>query len=354
VKTLTQHHGSWRAARNTFLLRWTVVLSILLPAAIPLTARIKDNASYGDGLVMTVPFSENEVAHVVEDVAQSGIIRGTKEYNKDEYVGGAIAVNSTKVFPEKPEAGSKVYYKVRLQALDPRNFKNSSDLGTLAVRYVIKAQNEKNTTIRIDARFAEDFRRTVHASNGSVESEEYKVIHDHLEELELAKAEALEVKKSNDAEREQKNAQATAQQQSTSTQSSSQQPASQQPMQQEQSAAVSAPAPTPAPVLANVPSAAEVPGAAATLGTPAESSLANAQPVTIEERVKQLRLQVERKVKSPGAPLKSAPFHSASNLKSLMPGTEVLIVISTTYWLGVETHDGQHGWMLRDDLEPIE
>ena len=42
-----------------------------------------------------------------------------------------------------------------------------------------------------------------------------------------------------------------------------------------------------------------------------------------------------------GAPLKSAPFHTASTLKSLEPGTEVLILISTPYWYGVETHDGR-------------
>jgi hypothetical protein len=29
------------------------------------------------------------------------------------------------------------------------------------------------------------------------------------------------------------------------------------------------------------------------------------------------------------------------------------VVISTPYWLGIETHEGQHGWMLRDDLELV-
>jgi hypothetical protein len=72
---------------------------------------------------------------------------------------------------------------------------------------------------------------------------------------------------------------------------------------------------------------------------------------TLEDRVRDLKRQVERLVKSPGAPLKSAPFHSASTLQTLPAGTEVLIVISTPYWLGVETHDGQHGWILRDQLE---
>lgn len=72
---------------------------------------------------------------------------------------------------------------------------------------------------------------------------------------------------------------------------------------------------------------------------------------TLEQQVHDLRQQVQRLVKAPGAPLKSAPFHTASTLQSLPPGTEVLVVISTTYWLGVETHEGQHGWILRDELE---
>jgi hypothetical protein len=308
---------------------------------VPLGAREKEKASYGDGLVMIVPFSETDVAHIVEEVVQNGIIRGSKEYNKDEYIGGAIAVDSTKVFPEKPEAGSRVFYKVRLKCLDPRNFKDSGDLGTLAVRYVLKVQNENNTVIRIDARFVEDFRRTVHPSNGSVESEEYKTIHDHLEQLELVKAEAVEAKKGIEAER----------QKDEQDKEKEQQEAQAKPVQP---VSENAPAPSPAPVLANVASAAEAPAASATVGTSPESLIGNAQPVTLEERVKELRSQVERKVKAPGAPLKSAPFHDASNLQTLPPGTEVLIVISTTYWLGVETHDGQHGWMLRDNLEPVE
>jgi hypothetical protein len=72
---------------------------------------------------------------------------------------------------------------------------------------------------------------------------------------------------------------------------------------------------------------------------------------SLEERVKDLRKQVERVVKAPGAPLKTAPFHTASTLQSLTTGTEVLILISTPYWYGVETHEGQHGWMMRDQLE---
>jgi hypothetical protein len=78
-----------------------------------------------------------------------------------------------------------------------------------------------------------------------------------------------------------------------------------------------------------------------------------ASGVSLEQHVQDLRRQIERLVKSPGAPLKSAPFHTASTLSALTTGTEVLILISTPYWYGVETRDGQHGWVFRDSLESL-
>jgi hypothetical protein len=39
------------------------------------------------------PDAGGEVEQVVEDVAQNGVIRGTKEYNKDEFVAGAKAAD---------------------------------------------------------------------------------------------------------------------------------------------------------------------------------------------------------------------------------------------------------------------
>src|ERR1700720_4959996 len=176
------------------MLRKIAVILISCLATMPLLAREKDATPYGMGLIVNVPFPENEVAQVVQEVVQNGIIRGTKEYNKDEYISDATPVTSTRVFPKWTEAG-KVFYKVRLKALDPRNFKDSSDVGTLAVRYVIQAQGDKNTVLRIDARFVEDFRRISHTSNGSVESAEYKNIHDHLDSIELMKAQTVEAQK---------------------------------------------------------------------------------------------------------------------------------------------------------------
>jgi hypothetical protein len=40
-------------------------------------------------------------------------------------------------------------------------------------------------------------------------------------------------------------------------------------------------------------------------------------------------------------------------VKSLEAGAEVVILIVTPYWYGVETTDGQHGWINRQQLEPL-
>jgi hypothetical protein len=256
----------------------------------------------------------------VEDVAQNTFIRGTKEYNKDEYVAGAAAATSTPVFPAWTEGG-KVFYKVRKQALDPRNFKNGGDVGTLAVRYVVQPQGDKNTVLRIDALFVEDFRHSVHQSNGSVESSEYKDIQDRLQAVELMKKENVDAEQAKQERLAKKNF-----------------------GMGDDTVLLSTPPSTAAPTSPASPSSA----------TPQPSAAYEQQPdESLEQHVAELRRQVERLVKQPGAPLKSAPFHTASTLKSLEPGVEVIILISTPYWYGVETHDGQHGWLRRDQLEQM-
>jgi len=67
------------------------------------------------------------------------------------------------------------------------------------------------------------------------------------------------------------------------------------------------------------------PAAATTSPEPAPAPSPTAQTSTqsLEQHVKDLRRQVERLVKEPGAPLKSAPFHTAGTLQLLTPGTEV-------------------------------
>ncbi len=358
-------------------------LLVLLSAVFPATGREKNKMVWGEGLLVEIPQPESEVEPVVEDVAQNGIIRGTKEYNKDEYVAGARAAQSCNFFYPWKEGG-KVFYKVREKALDPRNFHDSQDEGTLAVRYVVKAEGDKKTILRIDALFKEDVRGIVHKSNGSVESEEYKDIREHLDSIALMKKEDAEAKSRREALLEKKQHPATEGDlpfivaDSSSRGSEGVAGSSSKTSASASSAGLNSPAsvptsteipnPPPTPVK---PAPSQPPSAQAALPetTPSQAQVVQPSPArsvdpvaslaptapgqTLELRVKSLRKQVERLVKSPGAPLRSAPFHTASALATLSTGTEVLIVISTPYWYGVETHEGQHGWIMRDELENL-
>jgi len=296
---------NWLAGRFN-----TLVAIVVCMAVLPALAREKDTTQYGAGLIVNVPFPETDVTQVVKEVIQNGIIRGSKEYERDQYITGAEVANSARGFPAWQETGA-VFYKVRTHALDPRNFKESGDVGSLAVRYVVQPQGDKNTVLRIDAIFVEDFRHTVHPSNGSVEGAEYKDIHDHLEALRALKQEAAAIGQRS--------------------------PVNEKLLRNEESASV-----LPAQNLTNNESLSG-PAMAETAQPPATE--------TPQEQLNKLRRQIERVVKPPGAPLKASPFRSAKTLTSLPSGTEVLIVITTPYWLGVETHQGQHGWISREDLE---
>jgi hypothetical protein len=319
---------------------------LVTTAAIPAHSRDKKVLQYGAGLIVNIPLPEPEVEQVVEDIVQNTIIRGTKEYNKDEYVAKAVAATSTTAFAPWTQGG-KVLYKVREHALDPRNFKDSSDVGTLAVRYVVQPQGDSNTVLRIDAVFVEEFRRVSHPSDGSVESAEYKDIQDRLHAVELVKqetAEALQAKKerpakqhsassngeSSSATRSADEAAAIPDNESTSANSES---AARQETTTEELSAPSVPPATLPPAAPETSPAYELTGDA------------------LQQHIVDLRRQVVRLVKKPGAPLQSAPFHTATTIQSLKPGTEILVVITTPYWLGVETHEGEHGWVRRDELE---
>ena len=248
---------------------------------------------------MQISAPESEVLQAVTDVVNDGMIQGSKEYNRDKYVEKASAATSSALFPQWSGQG-KVFYKVRTNVLAPVNFKGSNDEGTLAVRYVVESKGPLETVVRIDAVFVEDIRRVAHRSNGSVETAEFKDIQDHVDAIELQKKEA--------AESEQHRQEVLAQHS------------------------------------LDEKKAQDRPAAIETAQTSTES---------LEQHVQSLRHELERVVKAPGGQLKSAPFASASNLQSLSGGSEVVILIVTPYWYGVETEEGQHGWIIRSELEPM-
>lgn len=259
----------------------------------------KKHEDYGLGFSTEVAAPESEVLQAVGAVVEDGIIQGSFEYNKDKYIEHAAAATSSALFPEWKDPGT-VFYKVRTEVLAPANFQETRDEGTLAVRYVVRSRDASRTILRIDAVFVEDFRRTVHPSNGTIETAEYKDIQDHVDALELQKTQAQEGEKHRQEELARQ--------------------ALERKSEEDEATALAA----------------------------AQTSVQG-----LEQHVEALRRQAERVIKAPGAQLKSAPFHTASNLKSLDAGTEVVIVVATPYWYGVETEDGQHGWIHHDQLEPL-
>ena len=294
----TSHHSPQR--------RWLtlVVLSALWLSAVPLLhgrehKRKLKAEDYGLGFSTEIAAPEHEVLQAVEDVVNDGIIQGSKEFSKDKYIESATPAASSSLFPEWKGPGH-VYYKVRTGVLAPLNFKESQDQGTLAVRYVVLGKDDSKTILRIDAVFVEDFLHTVHASNGSVENAECQDVQDRVDAVEAEKRQA--------GEREKQRQEQLAKQ-----------------MDERQREADEA------------------------------SALASAQTSaqTLDQRVNDLRHRAERVVKAPGGALKSAPFQSAKNVRTLEAGAEVVILVVTPYWYGVETTDGQHGWINHRELEPL-
>jgi hypothetical protein len=298
-RALSSPRSSIPLPRRQFarLCLWLALISAVLLAH-PLNAKSKQAVDYGGGLSVSVPATEQELLQAVQDVVADGIIQGSKEYNKDEYVTGAEAADSTRAFPKWTGPG-QVFYKVKKNALDPRNFKDTSDSGTLAVRYVVKPGDGRNTLLKIDAIFVDDYHHRDHLSNGSVEGAEYKDIQDHLAATQLRKSEA--------AEEEQRHQQQLAAHELVRKRKQQQ----------------------------------------------IEQTIARSPDESLQQHVDRLRHEVERRVKSPGTQLKSAPFKSASSLQSLPAGAHVAILISTPYWYGVETESGQHGWIHRGQLEQL-
>jgi hypothetical protein len=281
-------------------LRHAAALLVVIACACAAFAARKDSPqeTYGQGLSVRVEASHHDLLQAVQDVAGNGIIQGTKEYNKDEYIAGAETADRSDLFPQWGGAG-EVFYKIKKNALDPRNFKDTNDTGTLAVRYIVQSQDEQHTILKIDAAFEDDLHRRLHLSNGSVESAEYKDIQEHLEAMHLRAQQASPEQKDRElklAERELERRQKEKQ---------------------------------------------------------LQLEVAQAPDETVDQHVSRLRRDVERIVKSPGAQLKSAPFHSASSTTQLPPGTRVVILILTAYWCGVETETGEHGWIHHSQLEQL-
>jgi hypothetical protein len=259
----------------------------------------KEHAPPSGGLVMEFAASYDDALEALQEIVQDKTIHGTYMFDRDTTLTGAVTAESTPLF-ERWEGGGRVFYKIRTEVIAPRHFRESADFGTVAVRYVLMNAGPERTRLRIDAIFVERAHRVAHASDGTVESSEYKLIKERLEAMQFAEQEAAEAQRKRE----------------------SQELAKQVLLRQrdDESAHLAA----------------------------AESSAKD-----LEERVNGLRHQLVRRVKAPGASLKAAPFQSAANMADLAAYSDVVIVIVTPHWYGIETSDGRRGWVPVDRVEPL-
>lgn len=257
----------------------------------------KDHAAPNPGFVTEFAASIEDVLQALQEVLHDQTIHGTQVFDKEPTLTGAVTVVSTPLFePWKVEG--KVFYKIRTDAIAPRHFRESADQGTIAVRYVVTSVSPERTRLRIDAVFVETAHHAVHPSDGTVESSESKVIQERLQAIQFAEQEAA------DAQRRRESIDLVRQ---TFTR-----------QREDETALLAA----------------------------AQSSVQD-----LEQRINSLRHEVERRIKAPGASLKAAPFRSAASVANLAAYTEVVIVIVTPRWYGIETPDGQRGWLPLDQLE---
>jgi hypothetical protein len=257
----------------------------------------KDHAAPNPGFVTEFAASIEDVLQALQEVLQDQTIHGTQVFDREPTLTGAVIVQSTPLFePWKGEG--KAFYKIRKDAIAPRHFLESADQGTIAVRYVVTSVSPERTRLRIDAIFVETAHRAVHASDGSVESSEYKAIQDRLHAIQFAEQEAAEAQRRRESI-------------DLARQTFIRQ-------REDETALLAA---------------------------------AQASVQDLEQRVNSLRHEVERRIKAPGASLKAAPFRSAADVANLAAYTEVVIVIVTPRWYGVETPNGQRGWLPLDQLE---
>ncbi len=240
-----------------------------------------------------------DVLQAVNEILEDQTIHGTLIFDKEPILTGAVVVTSTKLF-ERWQGPGQAFYKIRKDAIAPRHFLESADQGTIAVRYIVTAVGPGRTRIRIDAVYVENTRRRVHPSDGTVESSEYKVIQEHLQALQFAAQEAADIKRRRDSADLVRQTILRRREDETALLSSTQ-----------------------------------------------------GSVKDLEERLKNLRQEVERRIKAPGTDLKAAPFQSAAKVQSLAAYSEVLIVIVTPHWYGVETSQGQRGWIPADQLEAL-
>jgi len=268
------------------------------PAARLFAATQRDQKSdLPEGFAIDLKASEADVLKAVELVTKDTVLHGTQVYSREDELTEAEAATDSVYYGAWTGPGH-AFYKVRKQALSPSHFKNSTDIGTITVRYIVLGVAPNRTHLQIDAVFIEDASKKVHTSDTTVETSEFAEIQSHIVAIQREERQTADLL-------QRRQLQLSAQ--------------------------------------SNVK---ERDAEAARLKD-AESSVQS-----LQVRLNELQHKAELRVKAQ-ANLKSAPFQHAATLQTVPANSDVLIEIITPYWYGVETVDGHRGWLRHDQVEPI-
>lgn len=275
-----------------------LVISAANAAAYPVPRKPLDKKSnVPEGFAIDLRASEADVIKAVQYVIQDQIIHGTQVYTREDELTDAEAATSSPYYGPWTDEGH-VFYKIRRDALAPRHFKNSADIGVITVRYIVLGVAPNRTHLQIDAVFIEDGSKRVHESDTTIETSEFAEIQGQIVRIQREEQEtALASQRQQELRTAQTNAKERA--------------------------------------------------AEAARLQDAETSVKG-----LQLRAHELEHDAEVHVKDK-ADLKSAPFQRAATIGSVPANSDVLVEIITPYWYGVETADGHRGWLRHDQVEPV-
>jgi len=256
----------------------------------------REHVHYGEGFSIDLNQPYGEVVTVVQQISQDGTIRGTSDYKGSHELDGAESVTSSKALPAVA-GGGKTFYKVRTNTVAPEHFYESTDAGTVVVRYMVKQLSPTQTRLRIDAVFEQDSHRHTLPSDGHVENNEFEAISDIIRDL-ADKAE------------EQRRKEAVEQQQKKLDHIQAQ-------LDQET----------------------------------ALLKAANLEEQNLHAQLRHAKGGPPAQVKAGGVDLKAAPYNQATTVQALTSGETVTIQLQTPSWYLVETAKGDRGWVYRLNLE---
>jgi leucyl aminopeptidase len=250
-----------------------------------------------EGFAIDLKASEADVTKAVQYVIQDQIIHGTQVYAREDELTDAEAATSSPYYGTWTGEGH-VFYKIRRDALAPRHFKNSTDIGVITVRYIVLGVAPNRTHLQIDAVFIEDGSKRVHESDTTIETSEFAEIQGQIVRIQREEREAT---LASERQQQVRDAQTTAKER-----------------------------------------------------TQEAARLQDAETAVkgLQLRAHELEHDAEVRVKDK-ADLKSAPFQRAATVGSVAANSDVLVEIITPYWYGVETADGHRGWLRQDQVEPV-